>query len=134
MRLSVRSSDHAGQHGVSLVEVVVASALLGIGVVTALGALDTAGLGAHQAARQAWANCELLGRSAAVLAAPYAPAYPAGEVIGTPAAGLQVVLVEVKDPSTGAVVTKAYVYKSRSLSGGIALQPPSSCGSPGRAR
>lgn len=135
MRWSVRSSDRRGQHGVSLVEVVVASALLGIGVVTALSALDTAGLAAHQAARQTWANCVLRSEADAVLAAPYVDGgpYSMGHLIDTPAPGLQVILVQAQDPVTGAVVASTYVYKSQALGGGATSAPPSppSCGSPG---
>jgi hypothetical protein len=118
---------------VSLVEVVVASALLGIGVVTALSALDTAGLGAHQAARQTWANCVLRNEAGAVLAAPYVDGGPYldGQLIGTPSAGLQVIQVQVLDPVTGEVVASAYVYKSQALSGATTTAPasPPSCGS-----
>jgi hypothetical protein len=107
------------QRGATLVEAVVASALLGIVVVVAVTALDTAGLGARQAVRQAWANCELRIRTEAVLAAPYSaqPYYGAYMAQTTDVPGLQLVHIVIYDPRDNkTVLADAYVYKSSALS------------------
>lgn len=55
-----------------------ASGLLGIGVVVAMTALDTATLGARQAVDQAYVNCVVRERAEAILAGPYLAAYGPG--------------------------------------------------------
>src|SRR5262252_9399635 len=68
----MRSTERRrGQSGFSLIEAVVASALMGIGVVGGLTAWDTAALSAAKAVRIAWANC--IGRSEmdAILSSSY---------------------------------------------------------------
>jgi type II secretory pathway pseudopilin PulG len=57
----MRSTDHArrGQSGQSLVEAMVASALLGIVAVVALTTMDTATFGAKRGIREAWAQCSV---------------------------------------------------------------------------
>src|SRR2546430_13789710 len=57
-RWSMRSTRPRRQRGASLVESVVASALLGIGVVAGLTAWDTASMSANKAIRLAWARSE----------------------------------------------------------------------------
>jgi Tfp pilus assembly protein PilV len=68
-------STRTGQRGSSLVESVVASALLGIGVVAGLTAWDTASMSAARAVRLAWANCIVRADMNAILSAPYASGY-----------------------------------------------------------
>src|SRR5437763_4263240 len=72
---STRQRPGRSQRGVSLVESVVASALMGIGVVAGLTAWDTASMSASRAVRLAWADCIVRAELDAVLAAPYASAY-----------------------------------------------------------
>jgi uncharacterized membrane protein len=57
----MRSTDHArrGQSGQSLVEAMVASALLGIVAVVALTTMDTATFAAKRGIREAWAQCSV---------------------------------------------------------------------------
>src|SRR5207248_2194054 len=62
----------ASQRGVSLVETVIASALLGIGVVGGLTAWDTATMSAGRAVRQAWATCVVRSELDAIISAQYA--------------------------------------------------------------
>ena len=52
-------SRRRSQSGQSLVEAMVASALLGIVAVVALTTMDTATLGAKRAVREAWAQCSV---------------------------------------------------------------------------
>jgi Tfp pilus assembly protein PilV len=68
----MRSTDRAGgQRGASLIEAVVASALMGIGVVGGLTAWDTAAISANKAVRIAWANCIVRSEMDAVLSEEY---------------------------------------------------------------
>jgi Tfp pilus assembly protein PilV len=60
-----------GQRGASLIEAVVASALMGIGVVGGLTAWDTASVSAARAVRIAWANCIVRSEMNAILAEQY---------------------------------------------------------------
>jgi prepilin-type N-terminal cleavage/methylation domain-containing protein len=124
-----------GQRGVSLIESVVASALLGVGVVAGLTAWDTASMSATHAIRQAWANCIVRAQLDAVLAAPYAFSYTPAEPFsgdgtltvtsprvrgnnGTPDEE-QLITVEARDPAARTrVVATATALKSRALEGG----------------
>jgi Tfp pilus assembly protein PilV len=65
------SSRHRRQQGTSLVEVVVAAALLGITAVVGLTAWDTALMAAHDATHAAWARCLARSQMEAVLAEPW---------------------------------------------------------------
>ncbi|HEY4028446.1 MAG TPA: hypothetical protein VGO86_18610, partial [Candidatus Dormibacteraeota bacterium] len=62
----------------SLVEAVVASALMGIGVVGGLTAWDTASVSAGRAVRDAWASCIVRAELDAILSAKYASPNAAG--------------------------------------------------------
>jgi Tfp pilus assembly protein PilV len=73
----MRSTDRRrGQRGTSLIEAVVASALMGIGVVSGLTAWDTASTSAAKAVRIAWANCVVRSEMDAILSARYLPPPP----------------------------------------------------------
>jgi prepilin-type N-terminal cleavage/methylation domain-containing protein len=129
------STDRRGQRGVSLIESVVASALMGIGVVAGLTAWDTASLSANRAIRQAWANCIVRAELDALLAAPYAFSYTPPEPFnsdgtvtvtsprvrgagGTPDEE-QLITVEARDPQARThIVATATALKSRALQGG----------------
>src|SRR5437899_1052347 len=73
----MRSTRRArSQRGSSLVEAVVASALMGIGVVGGLTAWDTAETSAARAARIAWANSIVRSKMDGILSAEYPDSYP----------------------------------------------------------
>ncbi len=59
------------QRGVSLIEAVVAAALMGIGVVGGLTAWDTAAMSASEATRMAWANCIVRAELDAIMSSTY---------------------------------------------------------------
>jgi prepilin-type N-terminal cleavage/methylation domain-containing protein len=77
----MRSTDLAkrwrSQRGVSLIEVLVAAALLGIGVVAGLTAWNTATLSANRAVRQAWAQCIVRSELDAILSMTWSDGYTA---------------------------------------------------------
>lgn len=120
-----------GQRGVSLIEAVVASALLGIAVVVGITAWDTAANGAKAAARHAWASCVGRTEMEAVLATSgvsYPPAYPNVTIQvaapeGVTDGSLQEVTVTVTDPDTGANVYTVSALKAPKLGGYEALNP-----------
>lgn len=124
----MRSTDRA-QRGASLVESVVASALLGIGVVAGLTAWDTASMSADRALRLAWGNCIARAELDELLAAPYAGSYsdlpPYVRVTVTSLDSRlgeeQKITVAALDPRDGSAVTQAVALKARVLSGGKAL-------------
>src|SRR5262245_38105363 len=111
------------QRGLSLVEAVVAVALLGIGVVAALTAWDTATRGARAATHRAWAMCVGRTEMEAVLATS-GPRYPSPDpnvkITVTSAAlqsTLQTVTVTVNDPVSGSPMYTISALKSTALSG-----------------
>jgi len=121
-----------GQGGVSLVEAVVASALMGIGVVGGLTAWDTASMSAGRAVRDAWAACIVRAEVDAIMSAAYTGSYAVppefaadGTVLVTVAAPPtgrggeeQMITVEARDPQSRAnVLARQTVLKSRALSG-----------------
>lgn len=114
------------QRGLSLVEAVVAVALLGIGVVAGLTAWDTAAQSAQTATHRAWAMCVGRVEMEAVLATS-GPSYPAPvdrnvKITVSPgvtvAPGpLQTVTVTVNDPVSGSPIYNLSALKSTALSG-----------------
>jgi Tfp pilus assembly protein PilV len=122
------------QGGASLIEAVVASALMGIGVVAGLTAWDTASMSAQRSVRQAWASCIARAELDAVMSAPYADAYAipspfdrdgtlqidVQRIRGTPGSPNeeQQVTVEARDPGgTSTVIGQAVALKARALQG-----------------
>lgn len=78
MRSTEAHHSRRTQRGATLIEALVASALLGIGVVAGLSAWDTAILSAQKGVRQAWARCVVRSELDAILAAPFdSSSYPA---------------------------------------------------------
>jgi len=130
----VRSSRVAGrraQSGQSLVEVLIASMVLGLGIVTALTSLDTMLAGARVASEQAWATCAVRAEIGVVEAAAWDGGvnYPTmANVTVVPSqtqpieANLQSVEVTATD-SRGRPLLTATVLKAHVLSGS---GPPSS--------
>lgn len=128
-------SIERGQRGASLIESVVASALLGIGVVAGLTAWDTASMSADRAVRLAWGNCIVRAELDALLAAPYASSYTNPQPVpyvqiqlqqvrggsDTSPDAEQQITVDALDPSNGSVVASATALKARTLGGGKAL-------------
>ena len=133
----MRSTDHArGQRGASLIEAVVASALMGIGVVGGLTAWDTAAMSAGRATRIAWANCIVRSEMDGILSEQYAntydvPAAFAGDgtliVTASPVRGgaEQLVTVRAYDPTDPTrVLAQASALKARALAGSESADNP----------
>jgi hypothetical protein len=121
---------------------VVAAAILGVGVVTALTALDTMLTGAKVATERAWATCAVRAEAGVLEAALWqdnAPHYPTIDNVfvtlspespgpGSPGFGeLQILDVTARD-SAGRSQATATVWKAKALSGG---SPASNQASPG---
>jgi hypothetical protein len=132
------SSSRRRQRGSSIVEALVATALLGIMATVAITGWDTAVLGANQATQEAWSRCLARGQMQAVLAAPWLPPPPAGQSSnpGYPVAdshvkltvvrvttGLEQVTVMVGDPRTGRGYTLS-ALKASALSGDPSAPQP----------
>jgi Tfp pilus assembly protein PilV len=125
----MRSTDRRGQRGASLIEAVVASALMGVGVVGGLTAWDTAALSAGKAVRIAWANCIVRSEMDGILSEQYASSYGVPSafdgdgtlvVTVTPVRGdaEQLVTVKAYDPTDHrAVLAQASTLKARALAG-----------------
>jgi prepilin-type N-terminal cleavage/methylation domain-containing protein len=125
-----RQGALGSQRGVSLIEALVASALLGIGVVVGLTTWDTATMTASKAVRQSWARCTARSELDAVLAAPWSDdgsgyKTPSSHVKlqvtnvsrGAPAGEEQRVTVSVVDPQSTQVLFEASALKVRALAG-----------------
>lgn len=123
------------QSGQSLVEALVASAIVGLTLVGGVVALDETVLGARQVSHQAWAECMQRGAIEAVLAAPWsdtgtyaAPGHvniSATLLTGQTSQGLQQVTVAVTDPENGlqiARVPPVSFYKAAVLAPSAAAQ------------
>lgn len=116
-----------GQSGQSMVEALVASMIVAIGIVAGLGTLDEAVIGARQVAHQAWARCMQREALEAVTAAPYSESggYPAPAHVGlrvtalsSGVQALQRIEVSVTDPDSGGPVARVppvSVYKAAVL-------------------
>jgi Tfp pilus assembly protein PilV len=126
----MRSTERRrGQRGASLVEAVVASALMGIGVVGGLTAWDTASISAARAVRIAWANCIVRSEMDGILSEQYASTYDVPAVFagdGTVTVTVspvrngaeQLVTVKAYDPTDPTrVVAQASTLKARALAG-----------------
>jgi hypothetical protein len=119
------SSRRQRQAGQSITEAVVATAILGIAVVVALGTIDASIGGGRQAVRQAWAQCMVRETSGAIRQAIWAQSYaslsPDRHVVVTvgpapaPTAGLQTVTVTADDPDSGRLLYSASFLKAAAL-------------------
>jgi hypothetical protein len=108
------------------VEVLVASALMGVGIVTGLTALAAAERVGTAATRQAWSTCAVRAEAEALEAAPWSSSgsYPRPSdgvslAVSSPQPGLQVVAVSAGDST-------ALVYKARTLSSSATTPQPAS--------
>jgi Tfp pilus assembly protein PilV len=108
-----------------LVESLVASIVLGVGVLAGLTALDTVNAGARVAQHQAWATCAVRLESEAVQSLPMDDSYPnqpqnvratVRTDSGSGTGELQVIDVVASDPLTGRDLASATVLKSAALS------------------
>lgn len=122
----MRSTDRRRQRGVSLIEALIASALLGVAVVVGITAWDTATVGAKAATRKAWATCTGRSEMEAVLASPGAGPSPlpyvtiqAAPVPNYP--GLQQVTVSVNDPESKATLYNLSALKATQLDAGVSV-------------
>src|SRR5215469_10485385 len=144
MRSIERMRGRRGQGGASLIEAVVASALMGIGVVGGLTAWDTAAISANKAVRIAWANCIVRSEMDAILSEQYAPGTGV-DVYGVPAAfasdgsveddvsqwrggAEQLITVKAYDPTSNhtAVLAQVSALKAAATTGSKVLNDPAS--------
>jgi prepilin-type N-terminal cleavage/methylation domain-containing protein len=140
----MRSTDAArrwrSQRGISLVEVLVAAALLGIGVVAGLTAWNTATLSANRAVRQAWAQCIVRSELDAILSMTWSDApYPAPQprnpqlhvdvLVSSASAPLQEqrVTVVAREGASG-VIAQASAMKLKAFAGTKTLTEPTGQG------
>jgi prepilin-type N-terminal cleavage/methylation domain-containing protein len=141
----MRSTDparrHRAQRGFSLVESLVASALLGIGVVAGLTAWDLATLSGENALRHAFGQCIVRSQLDAVLAMQWdsegqypKPSFPAAQLVRldmqvdparrdpiSRAVVEQRVTVVARDLRVGSVLAQDSVLKASALGGSKAL-------------
>lgn len=125
----MRSADPGtrGQSGQSLVEAIVASALLGIIAVAALTTMDTATFGAKRAIREAWAQCSVRQLANAIEGAAWSTSYgsqdPNLKVTTLQAPGnptpssTQVVTVAAYDPDSGRLLYRLSFLRVAALQG-----------------
>ena len=126
----MRSSSpaHRGQSGQSLVEAVVASALLGIVVVVALTTMDAAVFGAKRAVRGAWAQCSVRQLANAIEASKWSTSYSSQDPRnvrvtvsgpgGSPEPGdTQTVTVGAYDPDSGGFLYRVSFRRVAALQG-----------------
>jgi Tfp pilus assembly protein PilV len=129
----MRSADSArrGQSGQSLVEAMVASALLGVVAVVALTTMDTATFGAKRAIREAWAQCSVRQLANAIEGSAWSASYgsqnPSIQVAvaglgGTPQPNAtQTVTVTAKDPDSGQPLYSSKFLRVAALQGAAPL-------------
>jgi Tfp pilus assembly protein PilV len=128
MRSSDASRRLRAQRGTSLVEALVASTLLAIGVVAGVTAWDTATISARTAVRQAWARCIVRSELDAILSARWQDdnyAAPPGVTVTAPivrgSAGSaneeRLVTVVAKDPQSSVELARVSALKLRALEG-----------------
>lgn len=127
MRFGEQLTDQSGQ---SLVEALVASALLALAVVAGLVVLQSTGLTSGRAAQVARAQCLVRAEANAVVAAAYGSAYPApaGVTVAVRAwpAGdhsVQLVTIAGHDPASGNGLYQMAVLKSQQVTGSSRVDP-----------
>jgi hypothetical protein len=125
----MRSTDavRRRQSGQSLVEAIVASALLGIVAVVALTTMDTATLGAKRAIRGAWAQCSVRQLANAIEGSAWSTTYGSQDpslsvtvspsVTSPPPNALQTVTVTAYDPDSGRILYQQSFLRVAALQG-----------------
>jgi hypothetical protein len=123
----MRSTDpvRRGQSGQSLVEAMVASALLGIAAVVALTTMDTATFGAKRGIRQAWAKCSVRQLANAIESSAWSPSYgsqnPNIQAFVSPSGSgvtaTQTVTVTANDPDSGQLLFSVSFLRVNALQG-----------------
>lgn len=126
----MRSTDSArrGQSGQSLVEAMVASALLGIVAVVALTTMDTATFGAKRGIREAWAQCSVRQLANAIEGSAWSTSYASQDPNllvsvsvgpgGTPPPNAtQTVTVAAYDPDSGQLLYRSSFLRVAALQG-----------------
>jgi type II secretory pathway pseudopilin PulG len=125
------NSVHRGQSGQSLVEAMVASALLGIVAVVALTTMDTATFGAKRAIREAWAQCSVRQLANAIEGSAWSTSYDSRNPSlhinvsgpgGTPPPNAtQTVTVAAYDPDSGQRLYSSSFLRVAALQGAAPL-------------
>ena len=123
----MRSTNRRRQGGQSIVEVVVASALLGIAVVVALETIDASIRGGQQVVSEARAQCMVRETVGVIQQSSWAAQYPSPDPIlkiqvvttqGQPETdGLQTIKITASDPRTGTGLYTVSFLKSAALQG-----------------
>jgi hypothetical protein len=123
----MQSNRRRLQAGQSIAEAVVASAMLGITIAVALGAIDASIGGGRQAVRQAWAQCMVRETTGAIKQASWAASYGSPDpnvlvsVAGPQQAlsinSLQTITVTASDPVTRRSLYTATFLKAAALQG-----------------
>ena len=122
----MQSANRRRQAGQSIAEAVVASAILGITIVVALGTIDVSIGGGRQAVRQAWAQCMVRETTGAIKQASWSASYGSPDpsvlvtVVGpsTPLpTSLQTVTVSAVDPESRRQLYAASFLKAAALQG-----------------
>jgi prepilin-type N-terminal cleavage/methylation domain-containing protein len=109
------------QSGVTLVESLVASALLGITAIVAITAWDTAIGGARTASSQAWAHCVARVEMEAVLTSTSPPpsmSQVSVTVSPDPDSSLELITVSVTDATSQQTIYVLRALRARVLAGG----------------
>ena len=118
----MQSTDRRLQAGQSITEVVVATALLGIAFVVALGAIGISIGGGRQAVHQAWAQCMVRETTGAIHQASWSASYGSPDknvqiTVTTTTSSLQTINVSAQDPDSGRALYSATFLKSAALQG-----------------
>jgi hypothetical protein len=124
----MRSNNRRRQAAQSLVEVVVASAILGITVVVALETVDASIRGGQQVVSEAWAQCMVRETAGAIQQASWATQYPSPDpalkvqVLVGPSGppepeDLQTIAIKALDPRSGSTLYSVSFLKSAALQG-----------------
>lgn len=119
----MRSTSPRRQSGQSLVEVVVASAILGLTVVVALETIGASISGGRQVVHQSWGQCMVRETAGFVRQAPWASQYPSPRGLSVAVAGpataardsVQTITITAHDPDTGATLWAVSFLKAAAL-------------------
>jgi cytochrome c5 len=128
-------SNRRRQAGQSITEAVVATALVGITIVVALGTIDASIGGGRQAVHQAWAQCMVRETTGAIREASWAPrtyrspdtavriVVTGPQTMPPPVNSVQTVTVTVVDPDSGSLLYQTRFLKAAALEGNQPFDP-----------